>query len=379
MHEKRMTQYIVPPWAEWNGSMPYTVGLEEEVMLLDPADWSLAYRVDELLPMLSPRLTSRATAETHGAAIELATTPHGEVGPAVCQARDLRVALKTELTDIGLVAASAGTHPRAVWTEVEVSSGARYQLVYGSMRALARREPTFALHVHIGVASPDAAITLYNRLRAHLPLLLALSVNSPFWQGRDTGMQSMRTPLFQGFPRTGIPRAFACYEEYAETVDLLLRCEAFPEPTFLWWDLRPQPKLGTVEVRIMDAQTTVAETAALVALVQTIAHLELEEGFHDDKLVCSPEVLDENRFLAARDGMSAHLIDPVAERRVPARELLDGVLRAGYPHATELGCERLLEGVDALARETGAERQLRLAGADAELSALLEGLAGAFI
>ena len=108
-------------------------------------------------------------------------------------------------------------------------------------------------------------------MRAHLPLLLALSVNSPFWQGRDTGLGSARTPLFQAFPRVGIPRAFEDYADWVEAVDLLIRCDAFPEPTFLWWDVRPQPRFGTVEVRILDAQTTVAETAALAALVQCIA------------------------------------------------------------------------------------------------------------
>ena len=147
------------------------------------------------------------------------------------------------------------------------------------MRELARREPTFALHVHVGVADPEDAVRLANRLRAHLPLLLALSANSPFWQGRDTGLASARTPLFQAFPRVGIPRAFDDYADYVEAVDLLIRCGAFPEPTFLWWDVRLQPRFGTVEVRIMDAQTTVEDTAALVALVQSIARLEVEEGF----------------------------------------------------------------------------------------------------
>jgi len=366
-------------WSQWHASAPYTVGLEEEVMLLDPADWSLANRVDDVLPVLSSRLAERVTAETHGAAIELATSAHPNVAAAVREAHELRAALKAELAGVGLVPASAGTHPEAVWTDVRVSGGARYQLVYGSMRELARREPTFALHVHIGVVSSDAAITLYNRLRAHLPLLLALSVNSPFWQGRDTGLASIRTPLFQAFPRTGIPRRFADYEDYAETVDVMLRCGAFPEPTFLWWDVRPQPRLGTVEVRIFDAQTSVEDSATLAALVQAIARLELEEGFHAEKLLTCVEVLAENRFLAARDGMKACLIDPIGERRVSARELLDAVLRAARPHAVDLGCDGLLARAASLASETGAERQRRIAGAEPRLTKVLEQLAGAFV
>jgi glutamate---cysteine ligase / carboxylate-amine ligase len=120
---------------------------------------------------------------------------------------------------------------------------------------------------------------LYNRLRGHLALLLALAANSPFWQGRDTGLASARVPIFQAFPRVGVPRHFGDYSDYVETVDLLMRCGVFPEPTFLWWDVRPQPRFGTVEVRVMDAQTRVRTTQTLIALLQSIASLELEEGY----------------------------------------------------------------------------------------------------
>ena len=219
--------------------------------------------------------------------------------------------------------ASAGTHPFTVWHETVVSTGQRYELVYGSMRELARREPTFALHVHVGrAATPRTAIRLTNRMRAHLPLLLALSVNSPFWQGRDTGLASARTPLFQAFPRVGIPRAFADYADWVEAVDLLIRCDAFPEPTFLWWDVRPQPRFGTVEVRILDAQTTVAETAALAALVQCIARLEVEEGYVSERLIAHPGGARREPLHRRARRHGGRLIDPDTERRVPARELL---------------------------------------------------------
>ena len=126
------------------------------------------------------------------------------------------------------------------------------------MRELARREPTFALHVHVAVPDAEIAVRACNAMRAHLPVLLALSANSPFWQGRDSGLASARTPVFQAFPRTGIPREFATYAEYVEAIDVLMRCGAIPEPTFIWWDVRLQPRFGTLEVRIMDAQTRVA-------------------------------------------------------------------------------------------------------------------------
>jgi glutamate---cysteine ligase / carboxylate-amine ligase len=368
MHEASRVRGELPSWAEWQRSMPYTVGIEEEVMLLERHDGLLVNCGEMVLRGLPPALAPQASAETHEATLELASAPHGTAEGAARDAGMLRAGLSVELARYGLVAASAGTHPLAHWTTTTVSRGARYALVYESMRELARREPTFGLHVHVGVADPCDAIGLQNRLRAHLPLLLALSVNSPFWQGRDTGLASARTPIFQAFPRVGVPRLFHSYPEYVEAVDQLLRCDAFPGPTFLWWDVRLQPTLGTVEVRVMDAQTAPADTLALAALVQTIAHLELEEGYQPGRLIRADEVIHENRFLAARDGMSAQFIDPVADRRVPALESLDHLLLAARPHAQELGCEDALQHVVEMAHHTGASRQRRIAKA--------QGLAG---
>jgi glutamate---cysteine ligase / carboxylate-amine ligase len=203
----------LPPWAEWKRSRPYTVGIEEEVMLLERYDGLLVNCGERVLRDLPPALASQASAETHEATVELATAPHDTAEGAARDAATLRRGLALQLAGHGLVAASAGTHPLAHWTDTKISRGARYALVYESMRELARREPTFGLHVHVGVADPDAAIRLLNRFRAHLPLLLALSVNSPFWQGRDTGLASTRTPIFQAFPRVGVPRAFHSYSE----------------------------------------------------------------------------------------------------------------------------------------------------------------------
>ena len=275
----------------------------------------------------------------------------------------LRAGLAADLAPLGLRAAVAGTHPFAQWSDVEVSPGARYQSIYDSMRELARREPTFALHVHVAVPDAEAAVRALRGLRVHVPLLLALAANSPFWQGRDTGLASARVPVFGTFPRVGIPRPFGTYAEYVEAIDVLLRCEAFPEPTFLWWDVRLQPKLGTIEVRIMDAQTRAADNAALAALVQCVVRLEATEGYADEAIACRPEVLDENRFLATRDGMRAEFLDP--ERRGPAagaRDPRGAARRAARPHAAALGCEAELAAVPALAAEPGDHRQRLLAG-----------------
>jgi carboxylate-amine ligase len=366
-------------WAAWQPSQPYTIGLEEEVMLLDPDDWSLAQRSDDVLPQLPAGLTEHVSAETHQGAIELATDPHATVGEAVAQLAELRAWLADELAAQGLAVAAAGTHPFALWSDTRVSPASRYQVILRTMADLARREPTFALHVHVGVPDPERAIRLLNQLRAHVPLLLGLSANSPYWQGRSTGLASTRTSVFGAFPRTGLPRRFHSYEDWVTTVDALLRCGAFPEPTFLWWDIRPQPALGTVEVRVMDAQTDVGATAALVALVQSLGRLELEDGYATEGLVAGEELLAENRFLAARDGIEADLLDPAAELRRPARALLRGVLDAARPHADALGCRTELEGVARLALEPPFLRQLDIAERRGRLPGLMAELAAGFV
>ena len=370
---------MTPNWARWRPSTPFTVGIEEEVMMLRPGDWSLAQEIDAVLPEVPSDIEAHMTAETHGAAIELATDPHQTVGAAIEQLADLRSGLEDVLEGQGLRAAAAGTHPSTVWHETVVSSGTRYQFVYGSMRELARREPTFALHVHVGVAEAEDAILLHRRLRAHLPLLLAVSVNSPFWQGRDTGLSSARTPLFQAFPRVGIPRGFRSYADYVEAVDLLVRCGRASHHRKVGSGMAPQPRFGTVEVRIMDVQSSVDETAALVALVQTIARREVLEKEAIRSVGHSPEVLIENRFLAARDGMDARLIDPARERRVPARAQLEELLEICAPHAEALGCAAELEGIRPLAARTGADRQLEIARDEARLPGLVAALADAFL
>jgi carboxylate-amine ligase len=216
-------------------------------------------------------------------------------------------------------------------------------------------------------------------MRGHLALLLGLSANSPFWQGRDSGLASARTPIFGAFPRVGIPSRFADYEEYVDRVDVLLRAGAFPEATFLWWDVRPQPRFGTVEVRVMDVQTRCAATSALAALVQSIARLELEEGYLDDASLDHPELLAENRFIASRDGIRAELIDPTHGTKVPLRRLLDDLLHAARPHADALGCRDSLESVNALVQENGAAEQLRLARQhNGDLAAIVSELAMSF-
>lgn len=368
----------VPGWARWGETEAYTLGVEEEVMLVEPGSGGLAQVSGRVLPHLSRELRVHAATETHMAALELDTAVHPDVPSALAEVRGLRAKLDGQLAGLGLAVAAAGTHPLTVWSETRVSEADRHQAVFGSMRELARREPTFALHVHVGVPEAETALRVFNRMRVHLPVLLALSANSPFWQGRDSGLASARTPLFQAFPRVGIPRPFADYTDWACSVDLLVRCDALPDHTFLWWDIRLQPRYGTVEIRIMDAQTTAEQTASLVAFTQCLVALEADRGFAQQKAIRAREVLEENRFLAARDGVRADLVEPLREQRVPVPELVGELREACAPYARQLGCERELAGLDDLLADPPCELQRRLARGPEGLAGLVGALTGAF-
>jgi carboxylate-amine ligase len=349
------------PWSTWRArsrSRALTIGIEEEFMLVDPFDWSLAFRSDDVFAALPHSLRDRSSVETHAAVMELKTGVHRHVTDAVAELAGLRRTLAGALAGQGLRAAVAGTHPTALWGDTVVSSDERYRSVDDSMRVLARREPTLATHIHIGVSSAEDGVRLMNRMRPHLPLLLALSANSPFWQGRATGFASTRTTLFGAFPRTGVPRVFAGYADWARSVGPLIGSGAIADPSFLWWDIRLQPRYGTVEIRIMDAQTTVEDVAALAALVQSLAHLELARPALRGNDRPAVEVIEENRFLAARDGMDARLIDQGLAGRVTAIAELERTLTACQPHAEWLGCSSELDGLHSLAAANGASRQL---------------------
>ncbi len=322
-------------------------------MLLNPTDFSLAHSGEKVLRRLSGELYAHSSPETHAAVIELATGTHSDVAGAVQELAALRAQLDREVRAMGLVAASLGTYPLAYSGETRVSGSARYRLVSKSMRMLARREPTLALHIHIGIPDPEDAIRVLNGLRQAVPILLALAANSPYNKGHDTGFASARTVIFQGFPRTGTARRFLDYEDYVRTVDALIGSGALPDPSFLWWDVRLQPTLGTVEFRVMDAQTTVADTGALIALVRSLARLELEA---EPTEATSPEVLAENRFLAARDGLGARLIDPKKRALVPVKGLLDAQLERCSAHADPVSWVELGRAAR-LATGNGADHQ----------------------
>jgi carboxylate-amine ligase len=226
---------------------------------------------------------------------------------------------------------------------------------------VAEREVIFGLHVHVGLEGGDQAISVANALRTWLPELLALSANSPFWQGRDTGLASARTKVFEWFPRSGLPPAFASFEEFELLVERGARTNSFPDYTYIWWDLRPHPRLGTLEVRVCDAQTRLESVGALVALVQSLVATLAERYEREGALPVEPVTLiDENKWRAVRDGLDARLIWLERDEERPAREALRALLELARPAARRLGCAAELEQVDAIcARGTGADEQRR--------------------
>jgi carboxylate-amine ligase len=352
----------LPAWAHWctaAADRPWTIGAEEEVMLLDAHTGALANRVDDALAVLPPALAARASAETHASVLEIRTAPHPTVAGLARELAAARSELASTLhARLALRPAAAGMHPLAKHSEVAVATGARYREIEATMRALAHREPTMALHLHVAVPDRALAVRVLDGLRADLPLLLALSANSPFWRGEDTGFASMRTPMFSMFPRVGIPRRFGSYRAYVDVVEHMVASGVIPEPTFLWWDARLQPKLGTVEVRVMDAQSRLADVAALAALVQALARLHADVPAPG---TVEPELLAENRFLAARDGMRARLVDGRTGRSRPVRDLVEEMVEACRGGAVVLGCAYELAAVELLAADPGDARQRRVA------------------
>ena len=323
-------------------------------MLIDETG-RLSFRGEEVMASIADRMDF-CSLETHAAVVEVETSPQPTVANAVAALGGVRNLLIEPLAALGLRAAGAGTHPMATWVETQVPEQDRYQKVLETMRELARREPTMAMHVHIAVPSADTAIAALNGIRERLPIVLALSANSPFWQARDSGLASTRTSLFGAFPRTGLPPYFATYEDWAERVDFLIRSGAIPEPTFLWWDARLQPRFGTIEIRIADTQSRLEDVAALVALMQCLVK-EAVEG--EITAEARREAVAENRFIASRDGTDAKLIDLHSESLVPLSEWVDECSRAASRTRASSAARRSSRGSAIFATRTAPTASAR--------------------
>jgi glutamate---cysteine ligase / carboxylate-amine ligase len=340
---------------------PFTIGIEEELMIVDRDTLDLASSIEWLLEVLGgEEMDGEVKPELMESVCEIATEPCHSTREAGDQLRALRRRVQQVADQRGLAIGSAGTHPFALWEDQRIVSRPRYRELIAGLQFVARQEIIFGIHVHVGLDDPDKAIHVTNGMRVHVPILLALSVNSPFWRGQQTGLQSTRTPIFRAFPRVGIPPRYDDFADWSRRIDFMRTSKVVPDYTYLWYDVRPHPNFGTVEIRAMDSQTRVEHTLAIAALIQAMVK-ELAEHYDAGRSLSRYpyEMLDENKWLAARHGLGGELVDLPATDRVAATELAGRLMDRLRPHAEELGSADDFDGLeDIIANGTGAARQL---------------------
>jgi glutamate---cysteine ligase / carboxylate-amine ligase len=335
----------------------FTIGIEEELMILDSESLALANAIEAVLEEYGE--DGNVKPELLESVLEIATAPHPNTVAAGRELRQLRRDVAEATARRGLCIGSAGTHPFAMWEDQRVSSRPRYRELIAALRFVARQEIIFGLHVHVGLDDPDKAIHVANGMRVHVPILFALAANSPYWRADATGFASTRMPIFRAFPRVGIPPFYDGWEDFERRINFMMDAGVIDDYTFLWYDVRPHPNFGTVEIRAMDAQTRVEHTLALAAMIQAMVK-ELSEHYESGKpLTRYPyEMLDENKWLAARHGMGGELVDLPSRDRVPAKELATRLYHRLREHAQDLGSGAELEAIeDILDNGNGAYRQ----------------------
>ena len=260
----------------------------------------------------------------------------------------------------GMSIGSAGTHPFAMWEDQRIVARPRYRDLISALRFVARQELIFGMHVHVGIDDPDKAIHVANGMRVHIPVLLGLSANSPFWRADTTGMASTRTPIFRAFPRVGIPPTYENWEDYERRIEFMIKARVIEDYTYLWHDVRPHPQFGTVEIRVMDSQTHIEHSLGLAALVQALVR-ELADHYESGKRLSSYpfEMLDENKWLAARHGLEGELVDLPSSERIATRALARRLIDRMRDYCVDLGTAGELEAVEDL---LGPRQRRRAAG-----------------
>jgi carboxylate-amine ligase len=354
----------------------FTLGVEEELMIVDPQSMELVSAIEEMIAAVPWETEGSVKPELLQSVLEIATDVCRSASEAAGQLEDLRRRVRETAEAKGLTIGSAGTHPFARWEDQRVVERERYQEIVAALGFAVRQELLFGLHVHVGIDDAEKAIHVANGMRVHLPVLLALSANSPFWRSQATSWMSSRTPVFRMLPRVGIPPRFEGWTDYCERIEFMVRAGAVPDYTYLWWDVRPHPNLGTVEVRSCDAQTRLEHTIAITALIQAMAKELCEHFAAGEQLGAFPtELLEENKWLAARYGVHGELIDLPSTDRVATAELARRLVARLRPHAQELGAENELEGIlDLTERGTGANRQLEEWRANRDMPALVRAI-----
>ena len=361
---------------------PYTLGVEEEYMLLDPRSFDLVQHIETVLDAVQgDELADRINAELMQSVLEIATPVCETPGDVMRELTTLRGYVRDVGRAQGLRVGSAGTHPFSLFERQRITAKDRYHALIDQLQYVARRELIFGMHIHVAVDDPDKAIHAVNGLLPHLAPLLALSASSPFWRGEPTGLASSRQIVFSAFPRSGPPPRFRDYADYAAVVGQLERTGCIADYTHIWWDIRPHPKWGTIEVRVCDAVTRLEDAVAIAAYCQALVKQLCERYDAGEEIPTYHRILtSENKWLAARYGLEAPVMDLATGRRIriPVSKLVRRTLREIEPHARELGAERELEGVAAiLERGNSADRQLRVFNANRDIVEVAQAIADA--
>lgn len=355
----------------FESSTDFTIGLEEEFMLLDPESLELVHRFEELYELCQADdvLAGSAAGELINTEIEIRSGRGETFGGAVSQQQVSRDRLFALADRSGVALGSLGAHPWADYRDQQIIDTAHYRRLQHDLGWVAQRNNTWSMHVHVGIQGADRAVAVSDRLREYLPILLAVSANSPFLDGRDTGLHSVRTEIFtRSFPRCGVHQPFGDWETYAGFVDLLHRTGTIVEATQLWWSVRPHHHFGTVEVRICDAQADGAESFALAGLAAACvgqAALDYDDlGGKNPDLQLDREI-EENFWRAIRYGMDGEMIDFNSGKVVPTREVLERTVEWARPAAEEMGI-----AID-LPKMNGAQRARQALEGGASLEEIL--------
>jgi glutamate---cysteine ligase / carboxylate-amine ligase len=371
---------MVPAVLEHNFSgTPFTVGIEEELMICDAETLELSQSIEVILRDLPDDLQGYVKPELMQSVLEVATLPCAGVAEAGDQLRRLRRTVREVGAKNGLAIGAAGTHPAALYEDQLIVDRPRYRELAAELSWIAEQELIFGTHVHVGIDDADKAIYIADGIRGYLPLLLGMSSNSPLWRGKTTGMMSSRTPVFRAFPRVGVPPYYGTWDIYSHRVELMMRGGAIPDYTYLWWDVRPHPNLGTVELRVFDQQTRVEHTIGFAALAQALVHrlaADYDEGV--PSIEHPHELIDDNKVRAAVVGIEGKLIDFDHGLEVPGAKVARGTIDDLREHAQELGCDAELDALaDLVENGTGARRQLDWLSDHGEIGGLMSEIVAA--
>ncbi len=340
-----------------------SIGIEEEYQTIDPETRDLRSHIaSEILPKAKLALQEAVKPEMHQSVIEVGTRVCKNIKEARENIQSLRREMITLASEQGMLLAAASTHPFSDWKLQEIYPDERYKQVVEDMQLIARANLVFGLHVHIGIEDRNTAIHIMNSMRYFLPHILALSSNSPFWMGMNTGFKSYRCKVFERFPRTNIPDVFANWAEYETFVNLLIKTHCIDNGKKIWWDIRPHPFFDTLEVRVCDIPMRLDETLAIAALIQaTMAMLYQLHASNKSYRIYGRALIMENKFRASRYGIQGKLIDFGREEEVPVRDLMLEYLELIDPVVDELGSREEIHYIHRmLDMGTGADRQLKV-------------------